>query len=112
MRGSSTKLKVHKHIDILEAIYKASPVHRIAILQNIASNVLILISELYKNLLKGQFPLGPSLIKQFKPFKHIIKSLSKKGIPISLRRQLIVQNSSLTQKVLSCFFKYLKEHSS
>jgi len=73
-------------------LYKAkSAKERNKILKKVKNCVVTAISEISLNCLKGNVPLTKCKYNQLQKYKKVLRSLSRKSIPIASKRKLISQ---------------------
>src|SRR3989442_7666220 len=82
--------RLHRHVNLLKALYKASPATRSSLLKiHCDGDFICCITECVKNLLKGNVPLNSAQRKKLSAKKNILRQLALKKTSQSKKRKLI-----------------------
>jgi hypothetical protein len=94
----SARLK--RNINFLKILQKASPKQRKAIIATGSQDLILCISEIVDNVLKGNVKLSPKQKKQLSRYKAILRQLGNKKLKATIRRKLLVQKGGFLSALL------------
>lgn len=84
----SRSLNTHK--ELLSALHKLKPKHRVALLKSCSKEELNCICECIHNVLQGKVPIEEKDIYKLKKYKYLLRKLLRKGTN-KLRKTIIIQ---------------------
>ena len=82
---------VRRALPLLKVLVDASPKLKKAIIKHAPPELVIAISEIALNLLKGVIELTPHQKKRLSRYKKEFRSLAKKNISLGTKRKILVQ---------------------
>ena len=82
---------VRRALPLLKVLVDASPKLKKAIIKHAPADLVIAISEIALNLLKGVIELTPQQKRRLSSYKKEFRSLAKKNVSVGKKRKILVQ---------------------
>ena len=79
---------------ILNLLQQTKPKERTALIKSVDRDILKLLVEMSHNTLKGNVPLNATQFKNIRKYKHYLRFLSDKTIPLEEKRNYLVTHQS------------------
>ena len=82
---------VRRALPLLKTLADANPKLKKAIIKNASPDLMLAISEIALNILKGVIKLNPNQKHRLSRYKKEFRSLAKKNVSVGKKRKLLVQ---------------------
>ena len=94
----SARLK--RNFNLLQVLQKAPPKQRKAILSTATRDLVLCISEIVDNILKGNLKLTKKQVARLKRYKNVLRNMANKKVSTKTKQKLLSQKGGFLSALL------------
>src|SRR5829696_6854351 len=80
---------------ILNLLHQSKPKEQRALLNGVDKDILKILVEMSHNTLKGNIPLSSTQLNRLRGYKHLLRVLADKSIPLEEKRKYLVRHNQV-----------------